>query len=75
MDLLSLCALGLLPFCELTKPLKTAALVFPTGWAMQTLHGLISFGQDLAELRWALVVLAAFALVFTAIASRSLRID
>ena len=63
------------PLEVVSKPLKTAALFFPTGWAMQTLHGLISFGQDLTELRWALVALTAFALVFTAVASRSLRID
>ncbi len=63
------------PLEVVSKPLKTVAMCFPTGWAMQALHGLISFGQGLAELRWPLTALAGFALLFWIVASRSLRID
>jgi ABC-type multidrug transport system permease subunit len=63
------------PLEIVSKPLQTAALAFPTGWAMKTLHGLISFGQGLEAMRTNLIALAGFATVFSVIASRSLRID
>ena len=63
------------PLEVVSKPLKTVALVFPTGWAMRTLHGVISFGQNLGELRSNLLVLVAFGAVFGVLASRSLRVD
>ncbi len=63
------------PLEVVSKPLKTVALLFPTGWAMRTLHGLISFGQTLGDLKINLLVLAGFGLVFFAIAWRSLRVD
>ena len=63
------------PLEVVSKPLKTVALVFPTGWAMRTLHGVISFGQNLGELRSNLLVLVAFGAVFGVLASRLLRVD
>jgi ABC-type multidrug transport system permease subunit len=63
------------PLEVVSKPLKTVALAFPTGWAMRTLHGLISFGHTLTELSGNLLALAGFALVFAVLASRSLRVD
>jgi ABC-type multidrug transport system permease subunit len=74
---MSLAALGgcWWPIEIVSKPLKTLALMLPTGRAMATLHGLISFGQNLGELRIHLIVLLGFAIVFTVIATRSLRID
>jgi ABC-type multidrug transport system permease subunit len=63
------------PLEIVSKPLKMVALVFPTGWAMRTLHGVISFGQNLGELRSNLLVLVAFGAVFGVLASRSLRVD
>jgi ABC-2 type transport system permease protein len=63
------------PLEVVSGTLQKAALIFPTGWAMNTLHGLISFGQNLAELRGNLVALGGFALVFAILAARSLRID
>ncbi len=60
------------PLEVVSKTLKTVALVFPTGWAMRTLHGLISFGQTLPELKYNLLALAGFAVVFSLIAVRSL---
>jgi ABC-type multidrug transport system permease subunit len=63
------------PLEIVSDTLKKVALLIPTGWAMNTLHGLISFGQNLGELKTGLMALAGFAVVFTLIASRSLRID
>ena len=50
-------------------------MVFPTGWAMQALHGVISFGHTLAGVALPLVVLAAFGAVFSAVAFRALRVS
>ena len=63
------------PLEVVSKTLKTVALIFPTGWAMRSLHGLISFGSTLGELRNNLLALAGFAIVFSFIAARSLRVD
>lgn len=63
------------PIEVVSKPLKTVALMLPTGWAMRALHGLISFGSDLEDLVPELAALAAFGAVFTLLATRSLRID
>lgn len=63
------------PIEVVSKPLKTVALLFPTGWTMRALHGLISFGQSLSEIAPNLVALAGFAMVFTALAARSLKVD
>jgi ABC-type multidrug transport system permease subunit len=61
---------------EVVSPtLQRVALVFPTGWAMQALHGLISFGKDLRGVAPGLAALAAFAVVFSLLAARSLRVD
>jgi ABC-type multidrug transport system permease subunit len=63
------------PLEVVSKPLKMVALAFPTGWAMRTLHGVISFGQTLGEMGTNLMVLAGFAVVFGFLASRSLRVN
>lgn len=63
------------PLEVVSKPLKMIALAFPTGWAMRTLHGVISFGQTLGEMRTNLLALVAFGVVFGILASRSLRVD
>ncbi len=55
--------------------MQKLALIFPTTWAMKALHGVISFGRSLPELMLPLAVLLGFAIVFTAIAVRSLRIE
>jgi ABC-type multidrug transport system permease subunit len=57
------------------KSMQQLALVLPTTWAMRALHGVVSFGRGLPELATPLAVLAAFAIGFTLIAVRSLRID
>jgi len=63
------------PLEVVSKPLRMVALAFPTGWAMRTLRGVISFGQTLGEMGTNLMVLAGFAVVFGFLASRSLRVD
>jgi ABC-type multidrug transport system permease subunit len=63
------------PLEIVSRPLQRLALIFPTGWAMRALHGTISFGQSLQGVLLPLAVLLGFALVFSLIAARSLRID
>jgi ABC-type multidrug transport system permease subunit len=61
---------------EVVSPaLQKAALLFPTGWAMRALHGVISFGEGLQGVALPLAVLALFGLAFTAVAARVLRAD
>ncbi|MBT5926286.1 MAG: ABC transporter permease [Verrucomicrobia bacterium] len=47
--------------------------LFPTAWAMDALHQLISFGGGLQEIRLELGVLAGFALVTNLLAARFLK--
>lgn len=61
---------------EFASPtLQKVALFLPTGWAMRALHQVISFGRGLGDVVPELAVLAAFAVLFTAIAVRSLRVE
>jgi ABC-type multidrug transport system permease subunit len=61
---------------EVVSPtLRKVALLLPTGWAMRALHGVISFGENLAGVALPLAVLAAFGIAFTAVAARLLRAD
>ncbi|UCF77841.1 MAG: ABC transporter permease [Candidatus Eiseniibacteriota bacterium] len=55
------------------KPFQILALVFPTGWAMNGLHKLISFGLGTAAILPHLAVLAAFGLVFLLVGARKLK--
>jgi ABC-type multidrug transport system permease subunit len=50
-----------------------AAHVFPTAWAMDAFHGLISFGRGAGSVVVPALVLAAFGAAFAAIAARTLR--
>ena len=63
------------PLEVVSEPLQWIALVFPTGWAMRALHGTISFGLGLGGVLAPLAALLGFAVVFSVIAARSLRID
>ena len=47
--------------------------VFPTAWAMDALHQLISFGGGLSEIKLELAVLAGFTLVSNFVAARFLK--
>ena len=60
---------------EVVPPVfQTVALAFPTGWAMQAMHGVISFGQGLDGVLLPLAVLAGFGVAVSAVAFRSLRV-
>jgi ABC-type multidrug transport system permease subunit len=63
------------PIEIVSRPLQRLALAFPTGWAMNALHGVISFGRGLGDLGTELVVLVAFAAALSLAASRSLRVE
>lgn len=60
---------------EIVSPaLQKVALLFPSGWAMTALHRLISFGDPFLAVLGELAALGAFALLFGALAVRSLRL-
>ena len=61
---------------EVVSPaLQKLAMLFPTGWAMRALHGVISFGESLPGVAVPIAVLALYGLAFAAIAARVLRAD
>ncbi len=53
--------------------LWSAAHVFPTAWAMDAFHALISFGQGFEAVLVSSMVLAAFGATFTLLGARFLR--
>ncbi len=54
--------------------LKTIALCTPTGWALQALHQLISFGSDFTAVLLPLAVLCGFGLVANLLAARFFKV-
>ncbi len=59
---------------EIGPPLmKTIALCTPTGWALQALHQLISFGSGFMEVLAPLAVLCAFGAAANLLAARFFR--
>ncbi|MCK4236839.1 MAG: ABC transporter permease, partial [Candidatus Krumholzibacteria bacterium] len=63
------------PIEVVSKPFQILSFVFPTGWAINGLHKVISFGYGITEISSNLIVLAAFGVVFVIAASRKLRWD
>ena len=63
------------PIEVVSQPFRIVALFFPTGWAMDGLHKLLSFGYGMREVSLDIAVLAAFGLVFITIASKKLTWD
>jgi ABC-2 type transport system permease protein len=61
------------PIEIVSKPFKVIAFLFPTGWAMDGIHKLISFGHGMREAAPDIAVLALFGIVFILIASWKLR--
>jgi ABC-2 type transport system permease protein len=53
--------------------MKTIALCLPTGWALQALHQLISFGSGFDAVLFPLAVLAGFGVVANLLAARYFR--
>ncbi|MEI9865490.1 MAG: ABC transporter permease [Limisphaerales bacterium] len=59
---------------EIGPPLlKTIALCTPTGWALQALHQLISFGSDFSAVLVPLAVLVGFGVLANLLAARFFR--
>lgn len=56
------------------EALRTAGHCVPTGWALDALHRLISFGGDLGSVMKPLAVLGGFGLAATAAAARWFRV-
>ncbi len=55
--------------------LWTASHVFPTAWAMDALHALISFGRGIVAVLLPAAVLVGFGVVFAAVGARRLRVE
>lgn len=55
--------------------LRTAAHIFPTTWAMDGFHALISFGKGFEGVALPCIVLVGFGAVFSWIGARQLRTD
>jgi len=53
--------------------LRTASHIFPTAWAMDGLHTVISFGRGLDAVLVPVAVLVGFGVVFSLLAARKLR--
>lgn len=62
------------PLEVVNEHLRTAALLVPTGWAMQGLHQLITFGAGFGSVIPSLLVLAAFGLAANLAAVRFFRV-
>lgn len=59
---------------EIVSPtLQKAALLMPSGWAMNALHRLISFGDPASAIAGEAAALVGFAVLFGGLAVRSLR--
>jgi hypothetical protein len=54
--------------------MKVVAHCLPSGWAMDALHQLISFGGGFAEAKGAIGALALFGLAFNLAAARWFRV-
>jgi ABC-2 type transport system permease protein len=60
------------PIEIVARPFRIVAFCFPTGWAMDGLHKLISFGYGMGAVAIDVAVLGGFGLVFILIASKRL---
>ncbi len=63
------------PLEVVSKPFKVVAFLLPTGWAIDGIHRLISFGYGLASVTGHITVLILFGIIFITIASAKLRWD
>ncbi|MBD3179636.1 MAG: ABC transporter permease subunit [Candidatus Latescibacteria bacterium] len=62
------------PLEVLSRPFRIVAFMLPTGWAMNGIHKLISFGYGFGAITNHLLALLLFGSVFILIASRRLRV-
>jgi ABC-2 type transport system permease protein len=60
------------PIEVVSRPFRIIALLFPTGWAMDGLHKLLSFGYGMGAIALDVAVLCSFGLVFMLVAVKKL---
>jgi len=63
------------PLEVVSRPLQLLSLVFPSSWAMQALHGVISFGHGLGGVLPSLFAMLGYFAVFAVLAARSLKVE
>lgn len=63
------------PLEVVSEPLRKLAHLFPTGWAMDGLQQILTYGRGLDEVVTPILVLLGFAVAGTIAASRALRHD
>jgi ABC-2 type transport system permease protein len=56
------------------RAFKVASFLFPTGWAMDGIHKIISFGYGMSAVAIDVAVLAGFGVVFVLLASWKLKL-
>ncbi len=61
------------PLEVVSTPFRVIAFLFPTGWALNGLHRILSFGQGISSIAPHAAVLVLFALVFMAAAGRRMK--
>jgi len=61
------------PLEVVSRPFRIIAFMLPTGWAMDGIHKLISFGYGMSAVIGHIVILILFGLVFISFASKNLR--
>jgi ABC-type multidrug transport system permease subunit len=62
------------PLEVVSKPFRIIAFCLPTGWAIDGLHKLISFGHGLSSITPHIFILVLFGIIFLVIASKKLKI-
>ncbi|MBU8923051.1 MAG: ABC transporter permease [Bacteroidales bacterium] len=63
------------PLEIVSRPFRIVAFLLPTGWTMDGIHKLISFGYGFSSVVTHVAVLWLFGLVFTAIAAKRLKLQ
>jgi ABC-2 type transport system permease protein len=63
------------PLEVVSRPLRIVAYCLPTGWTINGIHRLISFGMGASEVAPHITMLALFGLVFLAVGARRLKWD
>ncbi|UCF05489.1 MAG: ABC transporter permease [bacterium] len=61
------------PLEVVSRPFKIVAFLLPTGWAINGIHKVISFGYGFTEAAMNVVVLFAFGLLFILLGARKLK--
>lgn len=62
------------PLEVLSRPFRIIAFLLPTGWAMNGIHRIISFGYGFSSITTHILVLLLFGAAFILIASRRLKV-